>query len=81
MERGIFDIESIKKANQTLIATLNDSMQIAEEGKKARQAALTELQKSEQALKEAILAVKAHREGGVAGSTPPAGELAENKEG
>jgi len=81
MERGIFDIESIKKANQTLIATLNDSMQIAEEGKKARQAALTELQKSEQALKEAILAVKAHREGGVAGSTPPAGELTEKKEG
>ncbi len=81
MERGIFDIESIKKANQTLIATLNDSMQIAEEGKKARQAALTELQKSEQALKEAILAVKAHREGGAAGSTPPAGELAEKKEG
>jgi len=81
MERGIFDIESIKKANQSLIATLNDSMQIAEEGKKARQAALTELQKSEQALKEAILAVKAHREGGAAGSTPPAGELAEKKEG
>ena len=63
MERGIFDIESIKKANQTLIATLNDSMQIAEEGKKARQAALVELQKSEQALKEALLAVKAHQEG------------------
>jgi uncharacterized protein YaaN involved in tellurite resistance len=81
MERGVFDIESIKKANQTLIATLNDSMQIAEEGKKARQAALTELQKSEQALKEAILAVKAHREGGAAGSTPPAGEISEKKEG
>ena len=81
MERGIFDIESIKKANQSLIATLNDSMRIAEEGKKARQAALTELQKSEQALKEAILAVKAHREGTEAGSTPPAGELAEKKEG
>jgi len=75
MERGIFDIESIKKANQTLIATLNDSMQIAEEGKKARQAALEELQKSEQALKEAILAVKAKREEPGAVSTPPAGEI------
>jgi uncharacterized protein YaaN involved in tellurite resistance len=75
MERGIFDIESIKKANETLIATLNDSMQIAEEGKKARQAALLELQKSEQALKEAILAVKAQREAPADASTPPAGEI------
>jgi len=75
MERGIFDIESIKKANQTLIATLNDSMQIAEEGKKAREAALSELQKSEQALKEAILAVKAKREEPTNVSTPPAGEI------
>ena len=80
MERGIFDIESIKKANQTLIATLNDSMQIAEEGKKAREAALTELQKSEQALKEAILAVKARREAPSASSTPSAGELPEKRE-
>ncbi|MDQ7085686.1 MAG: toxic anion resistance protein [Sulfurovum sp.] len=36
MERGIFDIESIKKANDTFIATLDDSLRIAEEGKKAR---------------------------------------------
>ena len=62
MERGIFDIESIKKANATLIATLRDSMQIAEEGKAARTKALTELQKSEQALKEAIMEVKQQRE-------------------
>ena len=62
MERGVFDIESIKKANATLIATLRDSMEIAEEGKKARAKALEELQKSEQALKEAILEVKEHRE-------------------
>jgi len=59
MERGIFDIESIKKANETLIATLNDSMKIAEEGKKARETALVELQKSEEALKQAILSAKA----------------------
>ncbi len=62
MERGIFDIESIKKANTTLIATLNDSLKIADDGKKARSAALVELQKTEQELKEALLSVKAKAE-------------------
>ena len=62
MERGVFDIESIKKANQTLIATLNDSLRIAEEGKKARKAAVEELRKSEAALKEALIKVKETRE-------------------
>ena len=59
MERGIFDISSIKKANETLIATLNDSIKITEEGKKAREAALIELQHTEHELKEALMAVKA----------------------
>jgi len=58
MERGIFDIESIKKANNTLIATLNESLQIADEGKKAREVALVELQKTEHELKEALLKAK-----------------------
>ena len=62
MERGIFDIESIKKANATLIATLNDSLEIADKGKKARDAALIELQKTEQELKEALLSVKSRAE-------------------
>jgi len=59
MERGIFDIESIKKANDTFIATLDDSLRIAEEGKSARASALIELQKTEKELKDALLAVKA----------------------
>ena len=59
MERGIFDIESIKKANKTFIATLDDSLRIAQEGKSAREAALLELQKTEKELKDALLAVKA----------------------
>ncbi|MEA3455082.1 MAG: toxic anion resistance protein [Campylobacterota bacterium] len=58
MERGIFDIESIKKANATLIATLNDSLKIADEGKRARDVALIELQKTEHELKEALLTIK-----------------------
>jgi len=62
MERGIFDISSIKKANETLIATLNDSIKITEEGKKARTAALVELGNTEKALKEALMAVKSKAE-------------------
>ena len=62
MERGIFDIESIKKANETFIATLDDSLRIAEAGKSARSKALLELQKTEKELKDALLAVKAKTE-------------------
>jgi len=62
MERGIFDIESIKVANETLINTLNDSLEIAEEGKEARAKALLELNKTEEELKSALLATKAKLE-------------------
>jgi uncharacterized protein YaaN involved in tellurite resistance len=62
MERGVFDIESIKIANSTLIATLNDSLEIAQEGKTARSKALVELEKTEHELKEALLATKAKLE-------------------
>ena len=62
VERGVFDIESIKVANDTLIATLNDSLEIAEEGKQARVKALDELTKTEHELKEALLATKAKLE-------------------
>jgi len=67
VERGVFDIESIKKANQTLIQTLNESLQIAEEGKAARRSAEEELKKMESELKNALLAIKAKKEG----ATPP----------
>ena len=63
MERGVFDIESIKIANDTLISTLNDSLEIAEEGKQARVKALVELEKTEAELKNALLATKAKMEG------------------
>ena len=62
MERGIYDIESIKKANNTLIETLNDSLKIAEEGKAARVKALEELKETEANLKNALLSIKAKSE-------------------
>ena len=39
MERGVFDIEAIEKANDDLIATIEDSLRIADEGKAKRAAA------------------------------------------
>jgi len=62
MERGVFDIESIKKANQTLIDTLNDTISITQKGKEARAKAELELIKTEEELKKALLATKAKQE-------------------
>jgi len=59
MERGVFDIEVIKMANQKLIATIDDSLKIAEAGKAKREMAVEELQKTEAQLRQALLASKA----------------------
>ena len=42
MERGVFDIEAVEKANDDLIATIEDSLRIADEGKAKRAAAEAE---------------------------------------
>ncbi len=47
MESGIFDIESIRKANEDLISAIHESMEIAEQGKQARQRAASKLKKIE----------------------------------
>ncbi|MEQ1557336.1 MAG: toxic anion resistance protein [Methyloglobulus sp.] len=59
LERGVFDIETVKQANTLLIATLEESLQIADEGKKARAQAVTELQACESALRKTLSAAKA----------------------
>lgn len=58
MERGVFDIESVKKANRTLIDTINDSLRIADEGKAMRARAEEELEVMEGELREALVAAK-----------------------
>ncbi|WP_395375624.1 toxic anion resistance protein [Marinicella sp. W31] len=62
MERGVFDIEVVKLANQKLIETIDDSLRIAEEGKAKREEAVVELQKTESQLREALLAAKAREQ-------------------
>ncbi|MFT5258316.1 MAG: hypothetical protein ACI9J2_000029 [Saprospiraceae bacterium] len=56
LERGVFDLESVKSANEKLIATIEDSLQIADEGKRRRAEAVVELQAIEAQLKAKLLA-------------------------
>lgn len=62
IERGVFDIDSVRKANNDLIATINDSLQIAEEGRVARDKAVMELQEMETDLHDAMIAAKSRSE-------------------
>lgn len=59
MERGVFDIEAIKAANADLIGTIEESLQIADEGKRKRAEAEKELQTMEAELKKTLSAAKA----------------------
>ena len=65
MERGVFDIGAIEKANDDLIATIEDSLRIADEGKAKRAAAEQSLRRMEGELRTALSAAKAP-------SAPPA---------
>jgi len=63
MERGVFDIEAVKQANADLIGTIQESLQIADEGKKKRAAAEAELQKMEAELRDTLASAKAKATG------------------
>lgn len=63
MERGVFDIEAVKQANSDLIATIQESLQIADEGKARRAAAEEELKKMEHELRDTLASAKARRDG------------------
>jgi uncharacterized protein YaaN involved in tellurite resistance len=61
MERGVFDIEAVKAANATLIATIEDSLRIADEGKARRAAAEGALRRMEAELRDALAAAGARK--------------------
>ena len=50
-ERGIVDVETLKKTNENLISTINEAVRIQEEGRAKRAAAEQELVKIEEELK------------------------------
>ncbi|WP_300015679.1 toxic anion resistance protein [uncultured Roseobacter sp.] len=63
MERGVFDIEAVKQANADLIGTIEESLQIADEGKARRAAAETDLQEMEAKLRDTLASAKAKATG------------------
>lgn len=63
MERGVFDIEAVKQANADLIGTIEESLQIADEGKAKRAAAEAELEQMETQLRDTLAAAKARGDG------------------
>ncbi|UOA31172.1 TelA-like protein [Sulfitobacter sp. DSM 110093] len=63
MERGVFDIEAVKQANEDLIGTIEESLQIADQGKAKRAAAEKDLQEMEGRLRDTLAAAKARETG------------------
>jgi uncharacterized protein YaaN involved in tellurite resistance len=59
IERGVFDVEVVKQANQTLIETIEESLAIADEGKRARAEATAQLEQMEQDLRKSLAAASA----------------------
>jgi uncharacterized protein YaaN involved in tellurite resistance len=62
-ERGAFDIEAIEAANADLIATIEDSLRIADEGKARRAQAEASLIRMEEELKGALSSARARATG------------------
>lgn len=65
LERGVFDLEAVQKANAALVATIEDSLRIADEARGQRARATEELEKLEQDIRRALTQAKA------SAATPP----------
>ncbi|SDZ10227.1 Uncharacterized conserved protein YaaN involved in tellurite resistance [Jannaschia faecimaris] len=63
MERGVFDIEAVRQANEDLVATINESLQIADEGKARRAEAEKELEHMEKELRTTLASATARKDG------------------
>ncbi len=70
MERGVFDINAVKEANGRLIATIEDSLRIADEGKARRAKAEQELITMEEELKQTLASASARQSAPSAAATP-----------
>lgn len=68
LERGVFDVNAVRRANENLIATVEESLQIADEGKRRRAEAEKQLQTMEAELKETLKSASARTQ-----SAPVAG--------
>lgn len=57
-ERGIIDMETLRKTNESLISTLDEVMRIQKEGKEKRREAEKEMNRLEGELKEKLLQIR-----------------------
>ena len=67
LERGVFDVNAVRKANENLIATIEESLEIADEGKRRRVEAEKTLVELEDNLKDTLKSAEAK-----ARNAPPA---------
>jgi uncharacterized protein YaaN involved in tellurite resistance len=63
VERGVVDIEAVRRANDALIGTIDDALRLADEGKRRRAEAEQQLVACESALKESLVAASARQLG------------------
>ncbi len=70
IERGVFDLETVKTANAKLIETIEESLRIADEGKRQRAEAVTQLEQCEIELRSALTAASARAQAAPAGEAP-----------
>jgi uncharacterized protein YaaN involved in tellurite resistance len=62
IERGVFDIDAVKAANDNLIGTIEETLAIADEAKARRSAAETDLRQMETDLRSALSAARSRRQ-------------------
>lgn len=72
IERGVFDIEAVKQANAALIATIEESLRIADEGRRKRADAATQLETLESELRRTLVSAgaRANQGAGPRDNTP-----------
>jgi uncharacterized protein YaaN involved in tellurite resistance len=63
IERGVVDIAAVKQANDALIATIDDALRIADEGRQQRVEAERQLIACETELKQALVSAHARTAG------------------
>lgn len=71
LERGVFDMEAVKTANAALVATIEDSLKIADEARGQRARAAEELEKLEQDIRTVLTQAKSTVPPPQGGSGPP----------
>ena len=71
LERGVFDLAAVQKANAALVSTIEDSLRIAEQARTERARATVELEKCEADIRHALISAKAQGAQGQGGSRRP----------